>query len=519
MASDIRKIRKSSDELHDLEMHQKELERQIQRSRSELEVVAEREARNRAHLAELAGALDLAEPLEQGGDLTADLERIRAHLADEEREHRRLAEARQALERQKGQLVSLRSIVDTPADAAYATKPLPMDVGEMPRLSRTATADQLEWVEVLRVIQGSLEGEDCPVCGRDYAELGKGSLRRRIAAEIEHLERLGGGVRGLSRQGSEHRIVPLSDEGAARRSERRRLASALEKLAADVGVEYGDGEGLSESSALLARIEQQLATREHALGRHESESPQRRGEILGRLDQALDERGRILRDKKRLSEEVETLLLASDKAGKARSGVDEINTVARQVRKEALKIRQDLLQKVYSRPLNDLWCDLFERLVRDETFRPVLADPKSWWGKLRTWTRARAEGVKKDFEQLGAVLSSGNLNTAGLTLFLALNLIEEPKMSTLVLDDPVQNMDDLHLVQLASLLRTLVHDAKRQLVVAVHERSLFDFLCLELGPTYLGGSLLALEVARRADGRSSEIHATRHEWEPGKIAL
>ena len=89
------------------------------------------------------------------------------------------------------------------------------------------------------------------------------------------------------------------------------------------------------------------------------------------------------------------------------------------MRKEALKIRQDLLQKVYSRPLNDLWCDLFERLVRDETFRPVLADPKSWWGKLRTWTRARAEGVKKDFEQLGAVLSSGNLNTAGLTLFLA----------------------------------------------------------------------------------------------------
>ena len=203
MASDIRKIRKSSDELRDLETYQKELERQISRSRSELEVVAEREARNSAHLAELAGALDLAEPLERGGgDLTADLERIRAHLAGEEREHRRLAEALQALERQKGQLASLRSISGSPADAAYATKPLPRDFGGAPRPSPPAAADELEWVEILRVIEGTLEGDDCPVCGRDYGELGKGSLRRRISAEIEHLERLGGGAGDFFRQGS-----------------------------------------------------------------------------------------------------------------------------------------------------------------------------------------------------------------------------------------------------------------------------------------------------------------------------
>lgn len=515
VASSIVKVRKSSEELQDLEAHQKNLEQRIERCRVELEGVAEREAQNRSHLGELAEVLDLSESLEKGLDLTSDLQRIRDHLAAEEHERQRLGEARQVLERQWVQLTSLASILGTPPEAAYETGPLP--TGLRGGLEPSASAPgEPGLVDVLRVIRDSLEGEDCPVCGRDYGELGKGHLRERLAAEIGRLETAGRGVRGSSKR-VPVRGEPLTRGAVEGQRARKRAAGALEKLAAEAGVEAGDG--LTDTSGMLQRVEDQLTWRQQNLPRQEAESPQRRGELLGRFSQALEERERILRDKERLSAEVETLLLSRDKARAALTRVDTMNKVARRVRKEALGLRLNLLRKVYSRPLNDLWCDLFERLVRDETFRPLLADPKSWWGKARTWTRARAEGVEADFEQLGAVLSSGNLNTAGLTLFLALNLIEEPKMSTLVLDDPVQNMDDLHLVQLASLLRTLVHDAGRQLVVAVHERSLFDFLCLELGPTHRDGSLIALEVARKADGRSSEIRATRHEWVPGKIAL
>jgi ATPase subunit of ABC transporter with duplicated ATPase domains len=54
----------------------------------------------------------------------------------------------------------------------------------------------------------------------------------------------------------------------------------------------------------------------------------------------------------------------------------------------------------------------------------------------------------------GAVLSQGNLNTAALTLFLGLYLSVPAQLPWLVLDDPLQSMDDVHIAQIAALLRT-----------------------------------------------------------------
>ena len=53
-----------------------------------------------------------------------------------------------------------------------------------------------------------------------------------------------------------------------------------------------------------------------------------------------------------------------------------------------------------------------------------------------------------------AMLSAGNLNTAALTLFLALHLSVKPKLPWLVIDDPVRSMDEVHIAQFAALLRT-----------------------------------------------------------------
>jgi exonuclease SbcC len=72
------------------------------------------------------------------------------------------------------------------------------------------------------------------------------------------------------------------------------------------------------------------------------------------------------------------------------------------------------------------------------------------------------------------VLGSGNLNTAALTLFLALHLSVQPTLPWLVLDDPVRSMDDVHIAHFAALLRTLSKEDGRQIPVAVHDRALFD---------------------------------------------
>jgi len=49
------------------------------------------------------------------------------------------------------------------------------------------------------------------------------------------------------------------------------------------------------------------------------------------------------------------------------------------------------------------------------------------------------------------MLSAGNLNTAALTLFLHSTCLYDD-LPWLVIDDPVQSMDEVHIAQFAALL-------------------------------------------------------------------
>jgi DNA repair protein SbcC/Rad50 len=115
------------------------------------------------------------------------------------------------------------------------------------------------------------------------------------------------------------------------------------------------------------------------------------------------------------------------------------------------------------------------------------------------------------------VVSASNLNTAALSLFLSLNLIQNPEHRVLLLDDPVQNMDDIHVVQLAALLRALARETGRQLVIAVHERAMFEYLQLELGPTRSEDVLIAIELVREPDGLNTTIKSNTRVWKQDAV--
>jgi DNA repair protein SbcC/Rad50 len=85
-------------------------------------------------------------------------------------------------------------------------------------------------------------------------------------------------------------------------------------------------------------------------------------------------------------------------------------------------------------------------------------------------------------------------------MVLALHLSVPSRMPWLVLDDPVQSMDDVHIAQFAALQRTPSKGMGRQLVVSVHERALFDYLTLELSPAFPGDSLISVEITRNFNG-------------------
>ena len=114
------------------------------------------------------------------------------------------------------------------------------------------------------------------------------------------------------------------------------------------------------------------------------------------------------------------------------------------------------------------------------------------------------------------MLSAGNLNTAALTLFLALHLSLEPKLPWLLIDDPVQSMDEVHISQFAALLRTLSKRLGRRVVIAIHERPLYEYLALELSPAFAEDKLITVELGRNAAGDTT-AKATHHIWQEDKV--
>lgn len=116
------------------------------------------------------------------------------------------------------------------------------------------------------------------------------------------------------------------------------------------------------------------------------------------------------------------------------------------------------------------------------------------------------------------MLSAGNLNTAALTLFLALHLAAGERLPLLILDDPVQSMDDVHISQFAALLRTLSKQHQRQVVIAIHERALFDYLTLELSPAFEGDRLITVELKTQTDG-STFAEQYYREWVADPISV
>jgi DNA repair protein SbcC/Rad50 len=108
------------------------------------------------------------------------------------------------------------------------------------------------------------------------------------------------------------------------------------------------------------------------------------------------------------------------------------------------------------------------------------------------------------------MLSAGNLNTAALSLFIALHLAVNPVVPCLVFDDPIQSMDEVHIAQFAGLIRVLSKIHNRQVIIAVHERELFEYLSLELSPAFSGDELITIELGARSE--DDEHRVTRLTW-------
>jgi len=400
---------------------------------------------------------------------------------------------------------------------------------------------------VLAELAAHISGDICPVCQRDFAETEQGSLTdlvnhrvRSLSASAERMLSLGSVRSGLQnlitrleREATEiaaralatdamlvleqssvtvarlslelqqHRAafdsgsLYIREEAEARRRlvnlqsrnvERRARMSNLNEVAREAALpEAGDHDTVVVT---FDRLETTLAERATEL---QSRINARRSaiEMLDRIDRELASKAEVDAAIKALTDERKAV-----KAALARSV--EVRSSAQLVKAAVETVRSRIIRREFNDRLNALWRDLFVRLAPNEPFIPAFQIPQSvtqnLQPKLITHHRSGIVGGTP-----GAMLSAGNLNTAALTLFVALHLTMRPDLPWLILDDPVQSMDDVHISHFAALLRTLAKEHGRQVVVAVHDRQLFEYLRLELSPAFEGDTLQTLELTRRQD--------------------
>lgn len=419
----------------------------------------------------------------------------------------------------------------------------------------TAVAANESVARSLSDLSSHVDDGICPVCDRDFSEVSVTPLAAHIAAKVATMVEQAGRLQALSEGRTQTNAevsrldreilafgadviadaelnqlktrsadlkevaaqlvetLPAFSEGDRLRENATRSAEAvlaaqnadqsavvlqnsLEALARHVGVIAAPD---TSADALLASVRSTIEVREASLNARQA-TRRAAAETVTRLTVAK----RDLAELKKKATEANTALT---ELTTRKNQADAVIEVAKDLVRQTREARGRVVRRVFNDELNAVWRDLFVRLAPEEPFIPAFAIPEIGGADieavLETHHRRGGKGGNPR-----AMLSAGNLNTAALTLFLALHLSVKAKLPWLVIDDPVQSMDEVHIAQFAALLRTLAKQMKRQVVIAVHERSLFDYLALELGPAFDGDRLNVIELGRSATG------VTTSRWDP-----
>jgi DNA repair exonuclease SbcCD ATPase subunit len=344
----------------------------------------------------------------------------------------------------------------------------------------------------------------CPVCEQDYDQ-------ERTRVRLTDIAQGGNGVVDFdsstdkltellaSVAACENRIAMLEakQRAAEQQRNRREIASrdAWRQLTS-LNVEVDEkGDILSELSRALDRVSSNEA--KAALLRRAGESLSLRLAHTAAIATADDQR----REHARLLSECAALEQA---IGERRRTGDEAQRIIEGLRQAASKVVQRRLEDI--EPLLD---GIYGRIDPHPAFRSVELRASFPKGRGQIVAVLKDIVAQKESDKPSLVLSSSQLNALAVSIFLALNLgIQSPPLSALILDDPLQSLDDIHLLGLVDLLRRV--KTHRQLLVSTHDSRFGNLLARKLRPAVNDGRTVVIELTgwsrKGPDCSHSEVH-------------
>jgi chromosome segregation protein len=449
---------------------------EIERIQSELgrTLSALTEARSAAEKsADVAGAIRTIAGIAVLTDRADSPEEVRKWVADRRRTLNEVESARLRSEKLLSQIRELRSergveelaAAETTQATALRSKE---EASVQLRSAETLAAAEREADEYAAhltalVDHGSsvgLHDGHCPLCDaertKDQFEAGLTKARERLAGRAERLRSVLAGVEqakaALSRADdavttSTSRLTILRTSRTAVNQEAAAIQLIYRESGFDVGVDQPD-----VAQRLVLSAQEQLAVVERALFVLEASS-------------AID---RVTT----LEERVSALKEQADKAAAKLSDLEKAAENARQIDVAAKTVSNQMLEEQFDTVM-PLLKELYRRLRPHPAWLEIEAD---FGGRVR----ASLNFVVGRAGNPQFLFSSGQRRAAGLAFLLAIHLSRTwCRWNSLVLDDPVQHIDDYRALNLAEVLSS-IRRMGRQVVVAVEDPALADVLCRRL---------------------------------------
>jgi DNA repair exonuclease SbcCD ATPase subunit len=165
-------------------------------------------------------------------------------------------------------------------------------------------------------------------------------------------------------------------------------------------------------------------------------------------------------------------------------------TLAKNLADASIEARVEVTEQRF-RAIQPLVADIFSRLDPHPAFKTIEFELDTYYrrGTTTPFVRDVVENVRADPL---VIFSTSQANIAALSYFLAMGWTTgERSMPFVLLDDPLQSMDDVNVLGFSDLCRHV--RASRQLLISTHERRLSGLLERKLAPRGEDTRTLVLE--------------------------
>jgi DNA repair exonuclease SbcCD ATPase subunit len=318
-------------------------------------------------------------------------------------------------------------------------------------------------------------GERCPVCTQEY------DREQTLAHLYSLINDSAVGPAGTSSEGPDIEALGKQLIERQRRAQeleadraRRRTQEQSRALANSQRAERIAAMGIASDAPADDALRELIAAAEQ---RHQSSAVLREaGESLALAlakSSELTRRAELTREREALALTVEgsaAAVAARRETGELAGRILEtLRTSAEQLVQAQLSQIEPLVERVYA------------RVDPHPAFRRVQLSSRFEHSRGRISTSVEDTLANVVVKRPGTVLSSSQLNALAVSIFLAFNLgVLKRPLDSVLLDDPLQSLDDVNLLGLVDLLRRTKQ--RRQLIVSTHDPRFASLLERKLRP-------------------------------------